>query len=145
MIRMIAAVCCRPGMTHAECMAYHHQVHGRISREVPLTLRRYVQNHVFDSAFGSSRASSHEQVVARDSVSELCWDDLDGMRATFMHPDVQQKIGPDGVNFAEVSTTANLVAYEVEMPVLHPGPGDVKLMHFLRAAKGIDLPMFFDR
>jgi hypothetical protein len=132
-------------MTHAECVAYHHQVHGEISRELPLTLRRYVQNHVFDGAFGSRGEATHSQVVARDSVSELYWDDAEGMRATFMHPHVQQKVGPDGPNFGEVLTTANLIAHEVDLSVPRPGPGDAKVLHFMRASSGIDLPTFFER
>ena len=54
MIKMMAAICRKPGMTHAEYLAYVQHVHGAISTEQPLTLRRYVQNHVFDAAFGLS-------------------------------------------------------------------------------------------
>jgi hypothetical protein len=145
MIKMIAAVCRRPGMTHAECVAYHHQVHGALSREVPTALRHYMQNHVFDSAFGTAAEATHGQVVARDSVAELYWDDADGMRATFGHAHVQQKVGPDGPRFSDVLSTANMVAHEVPLPVPQPGPGNAKVMHFLRAAQGVDLATFFAR
>jgi hypothetical protein len=144
MIKMIAAVARRAGMTHAECVAYHQQVHGAIAREQPLTLRRYVQNHVFDAAFGTRESGASQQSVARDSVTELYWDDFAGMGATFAHPFTQQRVGPDGPNFGDITTTANLVATEVELPVPHPGPGGAKVMHFLRATPGLALGTFFD-
>lgn len=145
MIKMIAAVCRRPGMTHAECVAYHQQIHGAIAREQPVTLRQYVQNHVFDSAFGSKDTEAYLQTVARDTVTELFWDDLPSMGATFAHPYTQQRVGPDGPNFSDTSTAVSLVAQEVELPVPNPGAGGVKVLHFLRSPEDIDLPTFFTR
>ena len=40
MIKMMAAVCRRPGMTHDEYVAYVQHVHAAISNENLLTLRR---------------------------------------------------------------------------------------------------------
>jgi len=145
MIKMIAAVSRRAGMTHAECVAYHQQVHGAIAREQPVTLRRYVQNHVFDAAYGTREDGAGQQVAARDSVTELYWDDFPGMGATFAHSYTQQKVGPDGPNFGDITTTANLVAQEVELPVPHPGLGGAKVMHFLRGAPGLALDVFVER
>ena len=85
MIKMMAAVCRRPGMTHAEFLAYVQHVHGAISNENPLSLRRYVQNHVFDAAFGSAAEAAHAMPVARDSVTELWWDSPQDMGAKVLH------------------------------------------------------------
>ncbi len=147
MIKMMATICRKPGMTHAEYLAYVQHVHGGISNENPQKLlRRYVQNHVFDSAFGTTAESTHSQVVARDSVTELYWDNPADMGATFQHEYTRTKIGPDGANFSDLAVALSLVAVEVEQPVLRPGRGaGAKVLHFVRAAEGLALPEFFDR
>lgn len=146
MIKMIAAVCRRPGMTHAEYLAYIQHVHGALSNENPVALRRYVQNHVFDSAFGSAAEPSHQQRVGRDSITELAWDNEQDMVATFGHEHVRTRVGPDGQNFADVSVALSLVATEVEMPVPHAGRRQgAKVMQFVRAAEGLTLETFFER
>lgn len=146
MIKMMAATCRRPGMTHAEYLAYLQQVHGAITLENPVTLRRYTQNHVFDSAFGTGAEATHAMPVSRDSVTELYWDTAEEMAATFQHEHVRTRVGPDGANFSETATALSLVANEVEQHVANPGiGGGVKVLHYLRAAEGIALPDFFAR
>lgn len=147
MIKMMATICRKPGMTHAEYLAYIQHVHGAISNENPQKLlRRYVQNHVFDSAFGTAADATHTQVVSRDSVTELYWDSPQDMGATFQHEYTRTKIGPDGANFSDLSVALSLVAVEAEQPVPRPGRGaGAKVLHFVRAAEGVALPEFFDR
>lgn len=146
MIKMIAALCRRPGMTHAEYLAYVQHVHGALAIEEPAGLRRYVQNHVLDAAFGTTAESAHVQPVARDSVTELYWDSVQEMKANFAHEHVRTKVGPDGANFSAKDLQLSLVATEAEQPVARPGQGrGAKVMHFLRAAEGLALPAFADR
>lgn len=145
MIKMMAAACRRPGMTHAEYVAYIHRVHGAIAREQPVTLRRYVQNHVFDAAFGTRADPTHQMIVSRDSVTELYWDDLAAMKDTFMHPHTREKVGPDGANFADLRTTLSLIAEETALPVPQPGPGNAKVLHFLRKRPDLSLDDFYTR
>lgn len=146
MIKMMAAVCRKPGMTHAEYLAYVQHVHGAIAIEQPATLRRYVQNHVFDAAFGTSAEPSHSMVVSRDSVTELYWDSPQDMAATFQHEHVRTKVGPDGANFSDLPVALSLVATESEQAVKRPGRGaGAKVLHFIRAAEGLALPDFFER
>ncbi|AOJ94819.1 hypothetical protein WK22_17660 [Burkholderia multivorans] len=146
MIKMMAAVCRRPGMTHAEYVAYIQHVHGAISKENPVGLRRYIQNHVFDAAFGSYAEPAHSMPVARDSVTELYWDNADDMTATFAHEHVRTKVGPDAANFADASVSLSLVAVEVEQAVAHPGRATgAKVLHYLRAMEGLALREFFER
>lgn len=145
-VKMMAAVCRRPGMTHAEYVAYVQHVHGAISRENPVTLKRYVQNHVFDSAYGTRDEAAHSMIVARDSVTELFWDSPEDMQATFAHEHVRTKVGPDGPNFCDVSQSLSLVAYEAEQPVKQPAAATgAKVLHFIRSSEGLALPEFFDR
>lgn len=146
MIKMIAAVCRKPGMTHAEYLAYVQHVHGLLATEQPAGLRRYVQNHVFDAAFGSADQQSHSMVVSRDSVTELYWDSPQDMAATFQHEHVRTKVGPDGANFSDLPVALSLVATESEQAVKRPGRGaGAKVLHFIRAAEGLSLPEFFER
>ncbi|MDF1552256.1 MAG: EthD domain-containing protein [Deferrisomatales bacterium] len=146
MIKMMAAACRRPGMTHAEYLAYVQHVHGGLSTENPVTLRRYVQNHVFDAAFGTHAEPTHSLMVARDSVTELCWDNPQDMAATFAHEHVRTKVGPDGANFSDTNTALSLVVMEAEQAVASPGAGrGAKVLHFLRAELGLPLPTFFER
>jgi hypothetical protein len=133
-------------MTHAEYLAYVQHVHGAISNEQPLALRRYVQNHVFDAAFGSGSEAVHAMTEARDSVTELCWDGAKDMGDTFAHEHVRTRVGPDAANFADASRTLSLVAVEAEQPVPQPGRATgAKVLHYLRAAPGLALPDFFSR
>lgn len=146
MIKMMAAICRKPGMTHAEYVAYVQHVHGAIANENPVTLSRYVQNHVFDSAFGSRAEANHTMAIARDSVTELSWDSPQDMQATFAHEHVRTKVGPDGANFGDVSRTLSVVVTEVEQAVPHPGRAvGAKVLHYLRMAEGLALPEFFGR
>ncbi len=147
MIKMMATICRKPGMTHAEYLAYIQHVHGGISNASPQKLlRRYVQNHVFDGAFGTAAEASHAQAVARDSVTELYWDNAQDMGATFQHDYTRTKIGPDGANFSDQGSALSLVAVEAEQPVPQPGRGaGAKVLHHVRAAEGLALPEFFQR
>ncbi len=146
MIKMMAAICRKPGMTHAEYLAYIQHVHGALAVEKPVTLQRYVQNHVFDSAFGTAAEASHSMVVARDSVTELYWDSPQDMQTTNQHEHIRTKMGPDGANFSDRPSALSLVATEVEQAVPRPGRGSgAKTLHFIRAAEGLALPEFFER
>lgn len=148
MIKMMAAVCRRPGMTHAEYLAYVQHVHAAISNENPVALAAYVQNHVFDAAFGTTAQAAHTLTVARDSVTELYWNSAEDLQATFAHEHVRTRVGPDARNFSDTSVALSLVAEEAEQPVTHPGHGyghGAKVLHYLRAAEGLTLPEFFAR
>lgn len=146
MIKMVAAVCRRPAMTPAESVVYVQHVHGAISNENPVTLRRYVPNHVFDAAFGSAAEHAHSMAVARDSITELYWDSPENRGITFAHEHVRAKVGPDAANFADTSLSLSLIAVEAEQPVAQPSRAcGVKMLHYLRAAEGLPLPECFER
>lgn len=146
MIKIMAAVTRRPGMTHAEYTAYVQHVHGSITKENPLALARYVQNHVFDAAFGTAAQAVHTMPLARDSITELSWDGPEDMIATFQHDHVRTRVAPDGRNFSALDLAANVVVTDVEQAVLRPrSHGGAKVMHFLWAAEGLPLATFFQR
>jgi hypothetical protein len=147
MIKMIAAACRRPGMTHAEFESYIYRVHGKLSREQPVTLTKYVQNYVFDSAFGVKGLANEATPPSRDSVTELYWPSIDAMKQTFMHDHVKTKVGPDGANFSDGSLAISMVANEVEQQVVNDGyeAAGAKVLHFLHADPNLPLDEFFRR
>jgi len=133
MLKVVAAARRRPGMTHEEYIRYVQHVHGALARARPLGLARYVQNHVFDSAFGSDASNTHTGVFHRDSVTELYFPTPADLQRTFADEYTRTVIGPDGQNFAELATTLTLVTEETS--VVNQTGGDIKIMHFLFASE----------
>ena len=131
MIKIIAAVRRRPGMTHVEYLRYIEKIHGGIARANTLGLSRYVQNHVFDGAFGKS---AYERWFHRDSITELYFASPEKLVETFTHPYTRDVVGPDAVNFADLTTNLSLppAAEQVLQPPPPPGSA-VKVMHFVKA------------
>jgi hypothetical protein len=112
MLKVIATVRRRPGMTATEYRRYLEDVHGGLVRANPLGVARYVQNHVFDSAFGSTDATEYVGVFHRDSVVELFFESADELTRTFSHEYTRNVIGPDGARFAEAATTISFACRE---------------------------------
>lgn len=143
MIKVVAAMRRKPGLTHAECLQYIEHVHGEISRVKPLGLKKYIQNHIFDSAFGADSDVGYRQTFHRDSVTELYFEDFAGVIETFSDPYTREKVGPDGANFADLTKQAAQLMSESEQPVATPGPAQIKVMYFLKKAAESDLDTFF--
>lgn len=131
MIKVLAAARRRPGMTHAEYCDYVEHVHGELSRANPLGLARYVQNHVFDSAYGTDGDQEYTLTAPRDSVTELYFSDVAAMMGTFGSPYAREVIGPDGKNFADEQTTLTMIVSDREIVVPARFEAPIKAMHFL--------------
>ena len=132
MLKIIAAIRRRPGMTHAEYTDYIVRVHGHLARANPLRLHRYVQSHVYDGAFGSAAAPVHAGVFHRDSVTELYFASPKDMAETFAAEYNRTVIAPDGARFAELPT--NQTALTNERILVSPTPTPcTKIMQFLVA------------
>ena len=137
MIKLVAAVRRRPGMTRAEYADYVREVHGGIAVAKKLTLRKYVQNHVFDSAYGALGDPGYQVTLPRDSVTELHFDSVETMGQTFADPYTREVVGPDGVNFSDLPVALSLLVEERRTEVPRPGPGAVQVLYFLKAAEGL--------
>ncbi|HEX8330516.1 MAG TPA: EthD domain-containing protein [Hymenobacter sp.] len=137
MIKQLIAVRRRPGLTHQECLDYVEHVHGEIARGGPEGLLRYVQSHVFDSAFGAATDSEYQQVFGRDFVTELYFESPQTMHTNGESEYVRTVVQPDETMFNEVASVMLGTTAETEVPVPHPGPGPVKVMHFLKKADGL--------
>jgi hypothetical protein len=75
--------------------------------------------------------------AARDSVTELHFDDLESMGRNFADPYARDVVGPDAVNFSDQPAALSLLVEESEAEAPPPGGGTVKVLHFLKAADGI--------
>ena len=135
-IKIVAAVRRRPGMTHAEYLQYVQVIHGGLARANTLGLSRYVQNHVFDGAFGKA---AYERWFHRDSITELYFANFQRLIETFTHPYSRDVVGPDGAKFADLTTNLSLPPMTEQVVQAPPRPGSgVKVMHFMKAVGGID-------
>lgn len=145
MIKMVAAVRRKPGMTHGEYCDYIRDVHGALTKANPLGVKRYVQNHVFDCAFGAETDSNYDLVFHRDSVTELWFENFATLGQTFADKYVREVIAPDGAKFADMEVAINLLACEVQFDVPHPGEGDVKVLHFIKRSDSVDPSEFSEK
>ncbi|MBT2297415.1 EthD domain-containing protein [Pseudomonas fluorescens] len=143
MIKILAAVRRKPGMTHAEFLEYIEHEHGRIAKAKPLGVKRYVQNHVIDSAFGVDADIAYTQTFHRDSITELFFADMPGLIQTFSDPYTQQTTGPDAENFADLSQQAAQLMDEVEASTGGTGPLQWKAMIFIKKNPAVTLDSFF--
>ncbi|GHB59690.1 hypothetical protein GCM10010306_061540 [Streptomyces umbrinus] len=144
MIKLVAAVRRRPGMTHAEYAEYIETVHGGIALADKLTVRKYVQNHVLDGAYGALGDVGYQVTLPRDSVTELYFDDLASMGRTFADPYAREVVGPDAVNFSDQPAALSLLVEESGTEAPRSKEGMVKFLHFLKAADGL-APEAFQR
>lgn len=142
MIKLVAAVRRRPGMTRTEYTEYIEKVHGGIALADKLTVRKYVQNHVLDGAYGELGDVGYRVTLPRDSVTELYFDDLESMGRTFADPYTRDVVGPDAVNFSDQPAALSLLVEESEAEAPRPADGTVKILHFLKAADGITPDVF---
>nr|WP_314561786.1 EthD domain-containing protein [uncultured Pseudomonas sp.] len=143
MIKMLAAVRRKPGMTHAEFLDYIEHQHGKIARAKPLGVKRYIQNHVVDCAFGVDADTTYTKNFHRDSVTELFFDDMSGLIHTFSDPYTQQTVGPDAKNFADLSNQAAQLMDDVETVPPYPASLKHKAMIFLKKNPTVHLETFF--
>ena len=143
MIKMLAAVRRKPGMTHAEFLEYIEHQHGKIAQAKPLGVKRYVQNHVIDCAFGVDSDVTYTKNFHRDSITELFFDDMSGLIHTFSDPYTQQTVGPDAKNFADLSNQAAQLMDDVETSNAVVAPLKCKTMIFLKKNPTVHLDTFF--
>lgn len=137
MIKQMVAVRRRPGLTHQECCDYVEHVHGEIARKEPAGLVRYVQSHVFDSAFGSKADMAYQQFFGRDFTTELYFNTPEDMVKNASSPYVREVVMPDGRFFNNFEAVILSTMVETDVPVANPGAGTVKVIHYLKKADGV--------
>ncbi|HEX8424779.1 EthD domain-containing protein [Hymenobacter sp.] len=142
MIKQMIAVRRRPGLTHQECLDYVEHTHGTIARGGPNGLLRYVQSHVFDSAFGAKADGGYQQVFGRDFVTELFFESPETMKANAESEYVRTVVRPDERNFNDFANVILDLMTETELSVPQPGPAEIKVIHYLKKADGLSAEIF---
>lgn len=136
MIKQMAVVTRRPDMTHQEYVDYVKHIHGyQITCSNPLTISKYIQNYVYDAAYGTKKdlfEEGYKIVYSRDSITELYFEDSEALNATFSDEYVRNVVGPDGANFNNLSTTLPLLVTEEEVKVPNPVEGGFKVYYFIK-------------
>jgi hypothetical protein len=144
-IKVVAVLRRRPGLTHQEYIDYIVDVHGDLAAGNKMTVQRYVQNHVFDAAFGATGDGTHQNVLPRDSVTELWFEDMAGLGATFADPYTREVIGPDGPNFQDMPSALSLLVEEGEVHGEKQADGAPKVLWLLKARDGVKDQEFIQR
>lgn len=149
MVKLVALIRRRPDMTHTEYLDYIVNVHAKLAPPAPAPgseaavpagpppMGRYIQNHVFDSAYGATGDEGYQVIMPRDSVTELSFGDVESMRKTFQQSFTRDVVGPDGANFSDLPAAVSLLVNETRTDRTEPSDSDVKILHFLGAADGV--------
>ncbi|UZJ55691.1 hypothetical protein CBS101457_005011 [Exobasidium rhododendri] len=153
MLKQIAVVRRRAGLSRKEFFDYHFQVHGALSSgpveaETPLI---YYQTHFFDSIYFPRDAATPPPASnfapgwgGHDDMTELYFSDAAHLDAVFGSKYVKTVVGPDSLNFNDFSAVIPIFVSErkVALPwqdsAADPGANDAESFNaniFLTAKK----------
>ncbi|MGD0073738.1 MAG: EthD domain-containing protein [Candidatus Binataceae bacterium] len=114
MVKFVACLKRKPGMSAAEFHRYWKDVHGPLVKGVPEFMRhvrKYVQSHaVSDSVAGFPSAPSQY-----DGTAELWFDSLEECIKAFNEPRYLEIIRKDEPKFLDLAACSIFVAEEVPM------------------------------
>jgi hypothetical protein len=124
----------RPGMTHAAYSRYARDNHARLvlgTEPVARHLSRYVQQHVFDAAYGALTSP-----VRFDSVSHITAQTLEDHAAVQRSEAYRTVIAPDEPRFADGATAQ--FSMTIERPLTLPvrGASPHRLLHYGKRREG---------
>ncbi|KAH7355661.1 hypothetical protein BKA66DRAFT_575156 [Pyrenochaeta sp. MPI-SDFR-AT-0127] len=116
--KQLAAVRRRQGLTTSEFTYHHAIVHGRKSWNAPDSVDQplaYVQDHVFDSAYGINTTANHAHVnyFGHNDMTELYSRSEEAFATPPPNNYTATVIGPDGNAFNDVSCSINMFGREV--------------------------------
>jgi len=78
MIKAIALIKRKPGLSREEFVKHYEEVHAVLARKHFPTLKRYVRNHVTTVV-----APPGDEEPPFDCITEECFDDMEGLQAVF--------------------------------------------------------------
>ncbi|HVZ07583.1 EthD family reductase [Rhodopila sp.] len=94
MIKMLALLTRKEGITHEEFVKHWYEIHGPLAHAVP-GIRRYVQSHIIGSR---SRPDIPDTDVEVDGIAELWYDDMAGFERAAATPEMK-RLTDDGALF----------------------------------------------
>ena len=131
MVKFIIAAHRRPGMLQSE--AHHHleHVHGGLVKADPDRIVRYVQNHVFDGAYGTPNAG-WSGFAERNSVAEIWFENLEDHKVSTYSEYYRTVLQPDEPNFADQTNLIVMITREVELSLGSLQNAPLKVLHYLK-------------
>ena len=99
----------RADFTHEQFVEYHKTRHAPLFSSVPVVralVRRYVQQHALSVELPGLPPAKY------DGITELWFDDVEGIAKLFSDPDYLARIRPDEENFLDVHGCDFLVSQE---------------------------------
>jgi len=127
MIKLIAGIKRKPGMTAEEFHRYWREVHAPLVQTVPeffALIRKYVQSHTLETP--SSQVGGFPRSEF-DGVVELWFDSVEDVEKAFAAPRYLEIIRPDERKFIDLSSVKVVIAEEVPIydgnrPIPRKGP-----------------------
>ncbi len=114
MVKLMACLKRKQGMSAEEFHRYWRDVHGPLVKSVPEFMRyvrKYVQSHtISDSVPGVATAPS-----PYDGVAELWFDSLEDVAKAYSEPRFNEVLMPDGLKFFDVDGCIFFVVDEIVM------------------------------
>jgi len=98
-----------PALTHAQFVHHHKTVHAALFTSiaaVTATVRRYVQQHALEVALPGMPA------VKYDGITELWFDDVEGLARCFSDPEYLRLVRPDEASFLDLHACDFVVSSE---------------------------------
>ena len=99
----------RPDLTHEQFVEYHKHSHAPLFSSLPAVrahVRRYVQQHALPVELPGLPSAKY------DGITELWFDDPQGIAALFSDPDYLARIRPDEERFLDLHGCDFLVSQE---------------------------------
>ena len=94
MIKMLALLTRKEGITHEEFVKHWYEIHGPLAHAVP-GIRRYVQSHIVGTR---SRPDIPDTDVEVDGIAELWYDDMAAFERAAATPEMK-RLTDDGALF----------------------------------------------
>lgn len=94
MIKMLALLTRKEGITHEEFVKHWYEIHGPLAHAVP-GIRRYVQSHI---AGTRSRPDIPDTDIEVDGIAELWYDDMATFERASASPEMK-RLTDDGALF----------------------------------------------
>lgn len=118
-----------PGMTHAEYSRYLKDSHARLvlgTEPVARHISSYVQQHVFDAAYGDRAPSARF-----DSVSHISAGSIADHLAAVETREYKEIIAPDEPSFSDSRTVLMMMLEPSPLETPLRGPSQYRLLHYL--------------
>ena len=94
MIKVLALLTRKDGITHEEFVSHWYDIHGPLAHAVP-GIRRYVQSHITGTR---GRPDIPETGVEVDGIAELWYDDMTSLERAAATPEMK-RLTDDGALF----------------------------------------------